>query len=67
MLVDQPLINSLLATYLQQREIFYLGKAYANDVLYPMWFKHFGPGVRGAGESLPYRSIREGLVQESPV
>ena len=51
MLVDQPLINSLLATYLQQREIFYLGKAYANDVLYPMWFKHFGPGVRGAGEA----------------
>ena len=47
--VDQPLIDSLLAIY--QDEVFYLGKAYANDVLYPMWFKHFGSGPGGAGEA----------------
>ena len=47
--VDQQLIDSLLAIY--QKEVFYLGKAYANDVLYPMWFKHFGSGLGGAGEA----------------
>ncbi len=47
--VDQPLLNQLLSVY--QQEIVYLGKAYANDVLYPMWFKHFGSGVGGAGEA----------------
>ncbi len=47
--VDQSLIDSLLAIY--QDEVFYLGKAYANDVLYPMWFKHFGSGLGGAGEA----------------
>ena len=51
MLVNQPLIDSLLATHQQQREIFYLGNAYANDVLYPMWFKHFASGERGVGEA----------------
>jgi hypothetical protein len=47
--VDQPLLDRLLAVY--RSEIVYLGKAYANDVLYPMWFKHFGDGVGGAGEA----------------
>lgn len=47
--VNQNLINSLLAMY--QQEVFYLGNAYANNVLYPMWFKHFGSGPRGAGEA----------------
>jgi hypothetical protein len=47
--VDQTLLNQLLSVY--QPEIFYLGKAYANDVLYPMWFKHFGSGPGGAGEA----------------
>lgn len=47
--VDQTLLNQLLSVY--QQEIVYLGKAYANDVLYPMWFKHFGSGVGGAGEA----------------
>ena len=47
--VDQALLNQLLSVY--QREIVYLGKAYANDVLYPMWFKHFGSGPGGAGEA----------------
>ena len=47
--VNQEIIDSLLAIY--QQEVFYLGNAYANDVLYPMWFKHFGSGSRGAGEA----------------
>lgn len=47
--VDQVLLNQLLSVY--QQEIVYLGKAYANDVLYPMWFKHFGSGLGGAGEA----------------
>ncbi|MEX0614229.1 MAG: DUF87 domain-containing protein [Pirellulales bacterium] len=47
--VDQPLLDKLLSVY--QSEIFYLGRAYANDVLYPMWFKHFGSGPGGAGEA----------------
>lgn len=47
--VSQVLLDRLLAVY--QQEIFYLGRAYANDVLYPMWFKHFGYGPRGAGEA----------------
>ena len=47
--VDQTLLDRLLSVY--QQEIFYLGKAYANDVLYPMWFKHFGSGAGGAGEA----------------
>ena len=47
--VDQPLLDNLLSVY--RKEIFYLGRAYANDVLYPMWFKHFGSGPGGAGEA----------------
>ncbi|MCS7160828.1 MAG: DUF87 domain-containing protein [Gemmatales bacterium] len=47
--VEQTLLNQLLSVY--QQEIVYLGKAYANDVLYPMWFKHFGSGPGGAGEA----------------
>jgi DNA helicase HerA-like ATPase len=47
--VDQRLLDRLLSVY--RDEIFYLGRAYANDVLYPMWFKHFASGRRGAGEA----------------
>ncbi len=47
--VDQPLLDRLLSVY--KSEIVYLGQAYANDVLYPMWFKHFGSGAGGAGEA----------------
>lgn len=47
--VDQPLLDRLLEVY--RSEIIYLGRAYANDVLYPMWFKHFGSGAGGAGEA----------------
>jgi hypothetical protein len=45
--VDQALLNNLLQVY--QNEIFYLGQAYANEVLYPMWFKHFGSAEQGPG------------------
>lgn len=47
--VDQPLLDRLLQVY--QSEIVFLGRAYANDVLYPMWFKHFARGLGGAGEA----------------
>src|SRR6266705_5577143 len=35
--VDQALLDRLLAVY--REEIVYLGRAYANQVMYPMWFK----------------------------
>jgi DNA helicase HerA-like ATPase len=47
--VDQALLDNLLKVY--QDEIVYLGRAYANDVRFPMWFKHFGSGSGGAGEA----------------
>jgi len=47
--VDQPLLDRLLEVY--RSEIVYMGRAYANDILYPMWFKHFGSGAGGAGEA----------------
>jgi hypothetical protein len=50
--VSQELLDNLLSVY--QDEVFYLGQAYANDILYPMWFKHFGSndqGPGGAGEA----------------
>lgn len=47
--VDQALLDDLLKVY--QSEIVYLGRAYANDVMFPMWFKHFGSGDGGAGEA----------------
>lgn len=47
--VEQGLLDELLEVY--NEEIIYLGQAYANDVLYPMWLKHFGSGARGAGEA----------------
>jgi len=47
--LDQTMLDSLLTG--SKDEIFYLGRAYANDVYYPMWFKHFASGPGGAGES----------------
>lgn len=50
--MEQNLLDRMLALY--QEEIFYLGRAYANDILYPMWLKHFGSsdqGIGGAGEA----------------
>jgi hypothetical protein len=50
--IDQALLDQLLQAY--RSEVFYLGRAYANEILYPMWFKHFGSsdqGLGGAGEA----------------
>jgi hypothetical protein len=47
--MSQSMLDSLLSVY--RDELFYLGRAYANDVYYPMWFKHFGSGRGGAGEA----------------
>lgn len=47
--IDQGQLDRLLAAF--KDEIFYMGRAYANDVLYPMWFKHFASGPGGAGEA----------------
>jgi energy-coupling factor transporter ATP-binding protein EcfA2 len=47
--IDQTVLDELLEVY--KDEITYLGHAYANDVMYPMWFKHFGSGPGGAGEA----------------
>ena len=47
--VEQQLLNEMLKVY--EDDIFYLGKAYANDLLYPMWFKHFDSGPGGLGEA----------------
>ena len=47
--MSQQLLDNMLALY--REELFYLGRAYANDILYPMWLKHFGGGMGGAGEA----------------
>lgn len=47
--VNQDVLDDLLSVY--RSEIFYLGRAYANDVYLPMWFKHFSSGEGGAGEA----------------
>jgi Helicase HerA, central domain len=47
--VDQQLLDRLLSVH--RDELVYLGRAYANDILYPMWLKHFGSGEGGAGEA----------------
>lgn len=47
--VNQVLLDQLLHSY--KDEIFVLGRAYANEIYYPMWFKHFASGPGGAGEA----------------
>ncbi|MDW8107128.1 MAG: ATP-binding protein [Armatimonadota bacterium] len=47
--LTQDNLLDLLRAY--QNEVFYLGRAYSNDIMLPMWFKHFGSGARGAGEA----------------
>ena len=32
-------------------DLLYLGRAYGNDIAFPMWFKHFGNGQHGVGEA----------------
>ena len=48
-LVQQRFLDSVLAFCRQ--DLFHLGNAYGNDVAFPMWFKHFGPGSHGVGEA----------------
>jgi hypothetical protein len=47
--VTQALLDQLLEAY--REELFYMGRAYANDVMYPLFTKHFDSGSRGAGEA----------------
>jgi hypothetical protein len=47
--IDQALLDELLEAY--RDEVFYMGRAYANDVLYPLFTKHFASDARGAGEA----------------
>ena len=48
-LVDDQVLDVLLAPYKEQ--IFYLGHVYGSKPQLPLWFKHFGTGVDGAGEA----------------
>lgn len=48
-MLNERIMNSLLVDY--EKEMFYLGMAYGTDLKMPMWFKHFGWGVSGAGEA----------------
>jgi len=48
-LLDEDIMHSLL--YDQRDELFYLGTAYGTAIHMPMWFKHFGTGIYGAGEA----------------
>ena len=32
-------------------DLLYLGRAYGNDIAFPMWLKHFGNGQHGVGEA----------------
>lgn len=47
--VTDAFLNGLLAPY--RNEVFYLGTVYGSSLRLPMWFKHFGSGQGGAGES----------------
>jgi energy-coupling factor transporter ATP-binding protein EcfA2 len=47
--LNEEVMHSLLANY--QKELFYLGSAYGSAIKMPMWFKHFGRGIEGAGEA----------------
>lgn len=48
-LVNDDILKALLALY--QGHLFYLGRVYGSKPLLPLWFKHFGTGVHGAGEA----------------
>lgn len=47
--VENSLLNILLKK--QMDNIFYLGHSYGSKTKLPMWFKHFGHGIDGAGEA----------------
>jgi len=48
-IVTDEILDALLES--QKEEIFYLGNVYGSKPKLPLWFKHFGNGERGAGES----------------
>jgi hypothetical protein len=48
-LVRDGVLQKLLEPF--KDELFYLGRVYGSTPLLPMWFKHFGSGVGGAGEA----------------
>lgn len=48
-LVNDSILDKLLENY--RNEIFYLGHVYGSTPKLPLWFKHFGTGVHGAGEA----------------
>ena len=48
-LIDDLILKKMLAVY--EKEIFYLGNIYGNNVLLPTWFKHFEKGDGGLGEA----------------
>lgn len=48
-LVQQHFLDNVLDFC--KADILKLGRAYGNDVAFPMWFKHFGPGKHGLGEA----------------
>ncbi len=48
-LATDQILDRLLERY--QEEIFYLGKVYGSAPKLPLWFKHFGRGLHGAGEA----------------
>ncbi|HMN15670.1 MAG TPA: DUF87 domain-containing protein [Bellilinea sp.] len=47
--VTDDVLNGLLLPY--RNQLFYLGHAYGSKPKLPLWFKHFGTGVEGAGEA----------------
>ena len=48
-LVTDEVLEEILNRY--QRQLFYLGRVYGSHPKMPLWFKHFGHGVDGAGEA----------------
>ena len=48
-LVQQHFLDSVLKFC--KDDLFKLGRAYGNDVAFPMWFKHFGSENHGVGEA----------------
>lgn len=48
-LVRDGVLQRLLEPF--KDELFYLGRVYGSTPLLPMWFKHFGSGIGGAGEA----------------
>ncbi|HJT82923.1 MAG TPA: ATP-binding protein [Nitrososphaeraceae archaeon] len=48
-ITNDTILNSLLEKHLDK--IFYLGYVYGSQTKLPMWFKHFGDGIDGAGEA----------------